>query len=623
MLALVASACARAVVLPKGSAGDSVLPPVPLVDGALAPRVQYPPPGHLIASRDSNFIFGSVGSGRATLTINGVPVRVLPNGSFLAFLANPPGERPVYSIVAVLDGDTLQLEHPVRIQPPRPALALDGPLVVDSASLSPRGGALALREDELVRVSVRAPENSSVWVRWDSVGLRPAGERALLSAAAHRADSAGTAAHALVSHAAARYLGDREQWATDLPAALLRAGATLVVARGTDTVRLPVAAVAAPDSAPMPAWAILGADSQAISDTDRVVIARPLPGDTYRWFLLPGTRLEVTGRDAGFARVRLDHELEVWVPAEELTSLPHAMARPRRVTQNVRVVAAAEWTDVVLPISERAPYLIEQRGEEVHLTLYGTQANTDVVYFRANDSLVRVITWEQETNDRVRYILRLGAAPFGFLVFWDRGSVVVRLRRPPRVDSRAPLRGLTIAVDAGHPPAGSTGPTGLYEGVATLAVAERVRALLEARGARVLMTRSNAEPVALRDRPIMARRANAHALVSIHLNALGDGQNPFVAHGTETYYFHPQAEPMARAIQRGMVRRLGLRDLGTHARSLALARASWMPAVLCEGAFIMLPEHEAALRTPEFRERYALGVVEGLEAYFLSLTPRG
>ena len=68
-----------------------------------------------------------------------------------------------------------------------------------------------------------------------------------------------------------------------------------------------------------------------------------------------------------------------------------------------------------------------------------------------------------------------------------------------------------------------------------------------------------------------------------------------------------------------MVRHMGLRDLGTNYDNLAVLRPTWMPAVLCEGAFIMIPEQEAALRTAEFQDRYALGVVDGIEAYFKGL----
>jgi N-acetylmuramoyl-L-alanine amidase len=196
---------------------------------------------------------------------------------------------------------------------------------------------------------------------------------------------------------------------------------------------------------------------------------------------------------------------------------------------------------------------------------------------------------------------------------------VLRVRRAPEVNKSRPLQGLVIAVDAGHPPAGATGPTGLYEGVATLGIAERLKLYLEQRGATVVMTRTAPGAVALADRPVLARRANAHAFVSIHLNALPDGVNPFGAHGTGAYYFNTFSEPLARAVQAGMVRRMGLRDLGVYYDNLAVLRPTWMPSVLCEGAFVIIPEQEAALRTPEFQDAYARGVADGVEEYFRTL----
>jgi N-acetylmuramoyl-L-alanine amidase len=195
------------------------------------------------------------------------------------------------------------------------------------------------------------------------------------------------------------------------------------------------------------------------------------------------------------------------------------------------------------------------------------------------------------------------------------------VRRAPAVSADSPLKGLTIVVDPGHPPIGATGPTGLYEPVPTLAIGLEVKKMLEAEGATVVMTRSTADPVPLYDRPIMARRANGHALVSIHLNALPDGVNPFVSNGTGAYYFLPQAIGLARALQRGMVSQMGLKNLGINYDNLALARQTWMPSVLCEGAFLMIPQQEWALRTPEFQAAYARGVVDGLREYFRSLAP--
>ena len=599
--------CARAAtpdVAP--TPGDaSALPPVPLVDGPLSIRVVYPASGAVIQSRDSNFIFGTVGSGRASLVINGVTVPVVPNGSFLAFLPVPPASAPQYTIVASRGVDTASAVHGVRLLPPRLVLADTGRLVVDSASVSPRGVRIA-RPDERIRVSIRAPRNAVVTLRFaDSV------ERRLVNAS-RAVDSLRITSRGSDN--------DPYLWATDVAAPVLAAGAGLLVTRGLDSARFTIRDVAVVDPA-VPRWVRLTGGA-AVPDTDRVVNLRPVPNGTYKWLLLPGTTLEMTGRIGDMLRVRLDAQLEAWVAASDVSELPPGTAGPRRTASNARVVAARDWVDLVIPVSDPPAFEVREQGRTLVLVLYGVQANTDILGYVGDDSLVRRVRWYQETSDRARFEIDLARDPYGYLPTWDRGAFTLRVRRPPTVDAAQPLRGLTIAVNAGHPPAGSTGPTGLYEAVPTLAISERLRAILEARGARVLMTRTTREPLALAIRPVLARQGGAHAFVSIHLNALPDGVNPFTAHGTGTYYFHPSSELAARHVQRGMVRRMGLRDLGIFYDNLSDLRHPWMPSVLCEGAFIMIPEQEAAVRTPEFQQRYALGVADGLEAYFRTLAAR-
>jgi len=599
---VVAVGCARATARPTPPVpleSAPALPPVPLVDGPLAIRVVYPPAGAVIQARDSNFIFGTVGSGRASLLINGVAIPVVPNGSFLAYLPVPPTAAPQYTIVASRGADTARATHSVKLLPPRLVLADTGRLVVDSGSVSPRGIRIA-RSDERIRVSIRAPRNAVVTLR-----LADSTERALVNAV-----------RALDSLRVTARGGDADAyaWATDLPASALVGGAHVIVSRGADTARFPIRDVAVDDPG-RPRWVRLTGGA-AVPDTDRVVILRPVPNGTYKWLLLPGTTLEATGRVGDMVRVRLDSRLEAWVAATDVTELPAGFAAPRRTAANSRVVASREWVDVVIPTGEPPAFEVREEGKMLSVTLYGVQANTDIIGYTADDSLVRRVRWYQEASDRARFEVDLASDPYGYLPLWDRGAFTLRIRRAPSIDAAQPLRGLTIAVNAGHPPAGSTGPTGLYEAVPTLAISERLKTILEARGARVVMTRTTPEPLALSIRPVLARQAGAHAFVSIHLNALPDGVNPFAAHGTGSYYFHPSSEPLAREVQRGMVRRMGLRDLGIFYDNLSDLRHPWMPSVLCEGAFIMIPEQEAALRTPEFQERYALGVADGLEAYF-------
>src|SRR6185503_9297393 len=80
------------------------LPPIPLVEGPLNPKVVFPERNQAITVRDSNFVFGSVGNGHAKLTINGTPVPVAPNGTFLAYLPVPPATAPRYELVAYAGG---------------------------------------------------------------------------------------------------------------------------------------------------------------------------------------------------------------------------------------------------------------------------------------------------------------------------------------------------------------------------------------------------------------------------------------------------------------------------------------------------------------------------------------
>jgi N-acetylmuramoyl-L-alanine amidase len=561
-------------------------------------RVVYPPAGAQIATRDSNFIFGSVGSGTATLRINGRIVDVKPNGSFLAWLPVPIGTEPagIYDLEVAQGSDTVRAQHRVTLPPEPLTIPSTGPLIVDSATLTPRARAV-LERWEPVRVSVTVASAAHAELQLPDGARLP-----MLSAPGTSSNSRGTVVVA-----------------TEVAAVRLSSGAWVQVIRGADSVRLPLTRIALADSAG-PQYARLGAAPSAVPDTDRVIIGRPVAGGTYKWFLIPGTVAEVTGQVGNATRIRLDGSLQVFVDQTELAPLPAGTPAPRRIAGNARVVHNGGWTDIRIPMSDVPPYSVDAESQTLILTLHGTTANTDIINFTSTDSIVRRVTWRQVLNDRAEYRVELHNAPFGYLVMWDRNALVLRVRGLPAIDRSRPLNGLVIAVDAGHPPAGTTGPTGLYEAVATLGIAERLKVYLEQRGASVIMTRSAPGAVALADRPVIARRANAHAFVSVHLNGFPDGVNPFERNGTGSYYFNSWSEPLARAVQAGMVRRMGLRDLGVNYDNLAVLRPTWMPSVLCEGAFLIIPEQEAALRTAEFQDAYARGVAEGLEAYFRELS---
>ena len=508
-----------------------LLPEIPLVDGPLLVRVQYPSPNQQITSRDSNFVFGSIGSGRATLTVNGIAARVYNNGAFMVYLANPLAAAPRYDLVAARGADTARFALNIRLASTTARAPAPEPLPSKPENLA------TSRADTIAALAARIDSLRTHLIRNDPIGLVQLGQA-------------------------------------------------------------------------------------SAADTDLTIVGRPAPAGTYKWFFTPGTIVPLIARDAGFARVRLDSDLDVFVDAGDVKDVPAGTTISRRTTSNMRVRGSAGGVDVIIPIGARAPYFVEEGDRSIAITLYGVRGNTDIVNYANSDSMVRTVEWAQLTEDRARVTVNLRAAPYGYIVLWENNAIVLKLRGRPAIDASRPLAGLTIAVDPGHPPIGATGPTGLYEAQATLPIGVRLKRILEERGASVVMTRTTDAPVALGDRPIIARRANAHAFVSIHLNALPDGVNPFLNPGTGTYFFRTHSEPLAREVQRGMVSQIGLKDLGVNYDNLAVVRGTWYPAVLCEGAFIMMPDQEAALRTPEFQERYARGVADGVENYFRTLATR-
>jgi N-acetylmuramoyl-L-alanine amidase len=138
-------------------------------------------------------------------------------------------------------------------------------------------------------------------------------------------------------------------------------------------------------------------------------------------------------------------------------------------------------------------------------------------------------------------------------VAWDRTHAELRamptlVRRPPTAVAVATTspglsRRYTVVVDPGHggKDPGMKGP--VIEGVAfsearvTLEVSRRLQAALEARGIRVVMTRTRDTLIALRDRGPIANRANGDLFLSVHVNAANPKwSNPTGARGFETYF---------------------------------------------------------------------------------------
>jgi N-acetylmuramoyl-L-alanine amidase len=218
-----------------------------------------------------------------------------------------------------------------------------------------------------------------------------------------------------------------------------------------------------------------------------------------------------------------------------------------------------------------------------------------------------------------------------------------------------------IVIDPGHGghDTGTIGPTGLREKDVVLDVGLRLKKLLEHKvGCDVVMTRSDDTFIPLEERTAIANEKAADLFISIHANASRDRG----ARGIETYYLNftsspdalevaarenatsqesvhelqdlikkiamtekiEESEEFARQLQKEIYRRTSQlsgkqRDRGVKKAPFVVLIGANMPSVLAEISFLTNPRDEKALRRPDYRQKIAEALYEGILDYVNNL----
>jgi N-acetylmuramoyl-L-alanine amidase len=626
----------------NGCAGQrgslSPLSPPPTALGPLEIRFAYPKVADTVVMRgdttvyraaenqmfprvDSVFVFGTVGRGDAQLTVNGVAVEVFPTGGWIAWLPLPDDSVALFVLSAV-SGDEVRLAMlavPVRQSYTRP---LDG-VWIDTTSFNLAGN-VWLQEGEGYPLSVSAhpeaivdllfPDGSSTRMLAEDSGIEESwGELAFGTGAGasevarrrfvlwRRGDFGPNPGEVLAPN--------DTTWVPDPTWVAVRA----VVDADTIYARWPLRLGTVRDFPPVVAY--VDDDPTRTGRTDGVTPGRPSVSGTYHWFFPNGTVARVSGRIGGRARLQLSSQTASWMNARDLVGLPEGTPPPVGTTNPIRLRPGEESLVLRMPLDRRYPFRVDEAERSLTVTLYGVAADMDWLQYGGSDPLVEMMSFAQRGADEVTITLELSELVWGYRTRWDGNALLLEIRRPPELKNGNPLAGLRVALDAGHPPAGSTGPTLVGEWEVTLAVARKARDLLEQQGAQVVLVRNSEDALGLADRVERAENSGADILVSVHANALPDGVNPFANNGTSVYYYQPRSARLALELNRALVSQFGSRDLGFGRADLAMARPTWMPAALTEGLFMMLPDQEAVLTSEDGQLRYARGIVDGLKNF--------
>ena len=219
-------------------------------------------------------------------------------------------------------------------------------------------------------------------------------------------------------------------------------------------------------------------------------------------------------------------------------------------------------------------------------------------------------------------VLTIGVAVMAY-VFW--GNLAIPINASPEEKA-------FVIIDAGHggEDGGAVGVSGTLEKGLNLAVALKIQELLEAESIPVIMTRE--EDVAFGDmskKTIRARKtsdmknrlklvqeAGTRVYVGIHMNKYTEAKY----RGAQVFYSgnNPESKILAVKLQASMKRNIddgNTREALKASKSVYLLKNITEPAVIVECGMLSNPEEEALLKTPEYQQKMAESIVEGIKEY--------
>jgi N-acetylmuramoyl-L-alanine amidase len=223
---------------------------------------------------------------------------------------------------------------------------------------------------------------------------------------------------------------------------------------------------------------------------------------------------------------------------------------------------------------------------------------------------------------------------WGYTTQWDGEYFVLHWNAPPSQEACRSFNGLQICLDAGHGGGdqGAPGAKGSFEKQHNLAVTLALAEMLRERGAIVSLTRDSdrqclpdqaAADKELAARVQVAREQHAQLYVSIHHNAMPTVEAGRKAHGTDVYFFQPHSANLAQSIAGSLSSALEESSHSYRWRSLGVIRQTDTPAVLVECNYVSNPDiEENLLLQPDYPQRAAKGILEGLEGYLRDAQPR-
>ena len=167
-----------------------------------------------------------------------------------------------------------------------------------------------------------------------------------------------------------------------------------------------------------------------------------------------------------------------------------------------------------------------------------------------------------------------------------------------------------IVIDAGHGGKDCGALRGdITEKVINLEVCLRLQKILQKKGYKVYMTRTDDTYVSLEDRTIFTEGINPAVFVSVHVNSC----NSNTPKGIETHYYHEESLELADCVHRNLIGKIShTTNRGLLKSRFYVINHTTVPAILVEIGFISNDAERYELTTPQRQQATAEGIAEGI-----------
>lgn len=586
-------------------------------------KVAYPGQDGRVIRGNPIFVFGSTTpSPEVNVTVNGVSVEKFDyrTGNFLTLIEVPEGIEFPIKVIATIDEEETWLERTIIYQPLWKEMSAE-PLAIHTANLQPRHDQM-LKEGDVLRVIIQGSPSAQAVFRIGNnsneipmVELDPStsslkGRGIYLGSYVVKNEDILSIADTTPQIITVTLRRGDEQTSRELPGkiAFLSETSSYFIEVTNERTRF-----------------------YNVMEDSFNLLSTSLGGDGWitqvvNFDLLPDTRFKITGRAGEYLKVKLGTE-NYLIHQDDVKEIKDVKENPYTIISKIALEETATETEIHFYNIKYIPFLIEEESQKIKVILFGVKQDDSLTINGQASSIevVEINSFLPETSSNILEIdIKLEHLLTGFNYYWGDSGLVINVKKLPDIVKDNPLKDRLIVIDPGHGgnSPGAIGPGELHEKDVVLEISKYLQKLLEEKGARVVMTRSEDVNISLQKRTEIALELNADLFISIHANAHAEGADAINYHGHMTLYNYSHNKKLAEIILDSLSKKTGLPKTRVWERpDLAVLRQSRLPGILVETAFLMHPDDNWFLLQPEYQKELASGIMNGINDYFLNLIP--